>query len=124
MDVDDHATAEHHVPCPSDVCLTTCADKADKEVVGGVFTCFETEVTLDETKAVANHRALAMGCEGSHEMFDDSDVSTGFMPGEGHRDCPAGSVHFHDDHSVSAASHPRATFAAAALVLAVALTAA
>ena len=118
MDVPDHATTDHHVPCPSDVCLATCDGKADKEVVGN-FTCFETDVTTDDSKAVANHRALAMGCEGSHEMSGPT-----WMPGEGHGDCPAGSVHFHDDHSVSAASHPRATFAAAALVLAVALTAA
>lgn len=121
MDVDDYRTAAHHVPCPSDVCSTTCADKADKDVVGSVFTCFKTNVTymVDTSKLVANHRALAMGCEGSHQMPDQT-----WMPGADHGDCPAGSVHFHDDHSVSAASHPRATFAAAALVLAVALTAA
>ena len=126
MDVPDHATTDHHVPCPSDVCLTQCDGKADKEVVGN-FTCFETDVTTDDSKAVANHRALAMGCEGSHEMPNGK-----WMIGGDHGSCEAGSVHFHDegddhdhdDHDHSAATHPRATFAAVALVLALALAAA
>jgi hypothetical protein len=57
-----------------------------------------------------------MGCVGNHAMNMSSGM-TMYMVGVDHGDCPAGSVHFHDDdHDDSAAA--RATFAAAALVVA------
>ena len=125
MDVDDHATPTHVVPCPSDVCELKCT--AEGATADGDFTCFNTTLTMEDTAAEANHRALAMGCEGSHEMPNGK-----WMIGGDHGSCEAGSVHFHDegddhdhdDHDHSAATHPRATFAAVALVLALALAAA
>ena len=115
MDVAGYATATHVVPCPSDVCEAQCNSTADG-ASNGVFNCFNTSVTMDATAAAANHRALAMGCVGNHAMNMSSGM-TMYMVGVDHGDCPAGSVHFHDDdHDDSAAA--RATFAAAALVVA------
>jgi hypothetical protein len=125
MDVSAYATATHVVPCPSDVCADKCT--AEGATSDGLFNCFNTSVTKDMTAAAANHRALAMGCVGNHAMNMSSGM-TMYMVGVDHGDCPAGSVHFHDDdhddhldadhddHDHSAAA--RATFAAAALVVA------
>lgn len=114
MDVTSYATTTHVVPCPSDVCEEECTQDATSV---GVFNCFNTSVTEDMTAAAANHRGLAVGCPGNHEM------SAMFMRGAAHGGCEAGYVHFHDDdHDDSAAA--RATFAAAALALALALAAA
>ena len=126
MDVSAYATATHVVPCPSDVCADKCT--AEGATSDGLFNCFNTSVTKDATAAAANHRALAMGCVGNHAM--NMSGMTMYMVGVGHGDCPAGSVHFHDDdHDDSAAAAlvhddhddsaaARATFAAAALVVA------
>lgn len=119
MDVTSYATTTHVVPCPSDVCEEECTQDATSV---GVFNCFNTSVTEDMTAAAANHRGLAVGCPGNHEM----PASAMFMRGI-HGACEAGYVHFHDDddsddHDDSAAA--RATFAAAALALALALAAA
>ena len=114
-------TATHVVPCPSDVCADKCT--AEGATSDGLFNCFNTSVTTDATALAANHRALAMGCVGNHAM--NMSGMTNYMVGVNHGDCPAGSVHFHDDdhddhdhddHDHSAAA--RATFAAAALVVA------
>ena len=114
MNVSAYATATHVVPCPSDVCEEKCT--AEGATSDGLFNCFNTSVTKDMTAAAANHRALAMGCVGNHAMNMSSGM-TMYMVGVDHGDCPAGSVHFHDDdHDDSAAA--RATFAAAALVVA------
>ena len=114
MDVTSYATTTHVVPCPSDVCEVCTQDATSV----GVFNCFNTSVTEDMTAAAANHRGLAVGCPGNHEM----PASAMFMRGI-HGACEAGYVHFHDDdHDDSAAA--RATFAAAALALALALAAA
>ena len=121
MDVDGYATTTHVVPCPSDVCADKCT--AEGATSDGLFNCFNTSVTKDATAAAANHRALAMGCVGNHDMNMSSGMIM-YMVGADHGDCPAGSVHFHDDdhddhdddHDDSAAA--RATFAAAALVVA------
>jgi hypothetical protein len=124
MNVTAYATATHVVPCPSDVCADKCT--AEGATSDGLFNCFNTSVTTDAPAAAANHRALAMGCVGNHAM--NMSGMTKYMVGAGHGDCPAGSVHFHDDdhddhldadhddHDDSAAA--RATFAAAALVVA------
>ena len=114
MNVPAYATATHVVPCPSDVCADKCT--AEGATSDGLFNCFNTSVTKDMTAAAANHRALAMGCVGNHDMNMSSGMIM-YMVGADHGDCPAGSVHFHDDdHDDSAAA--RATFAAAALVVA------
>lgn len=113
MDVTRYATTTHVVPCPSDVCSEQCTQEGATS--DGFFTCFNTSVTMDMTAANANHRGLAVGCPGNHEM------NGMYMRSATHGSCEAGYVHFHDDDHSAAA---RATFAAAALALALALAAA
>jgi len=118
MGVSAYATATHVVPCPSDVCEEKCTAEGTTWS-DGLFNCFNTSITMDATAAAANHRALAMGCVGNHAM--NMSGMTKYMAGAAHGTCEAGYVHFHDDDHDDHSAAARATFAAAALVVALAL---